>query len=596
MKKHVKKTAVFLAAALLCEAVMPVSALEENVKKQLEAVKSLADLDLDSNAAAIQILLQQCMDLLPDGDPVKATLQSIQVLTDGGSQNTAAVDLLLDGLLQESGGSETETAETAVVAAEGAQGTFAGMVFPDQSSLQGTAGTTFNANLPAFEVPEFLQTQIPVSVFVDVPGDWGNNAASGRSLISYSPVNGSGAISPRAGTLTISYFDMGADEPESAFSNYEKSISDMSVTSDMQSEDISSANLPARKLNFQMNVGANQFACETVCFIYEDTVYAFELMQGQLSAYNYFPVFNQVVQSAEIAGGEAVIETEAPMVEPEVPVETETPVVESEVPVETEAPVVESEVPVETEAPVVEPEVPVETEAPAVEPEVPAETEAPAVEPEVPAETEAPAAEPGTPQAPEGGDISSFQYELNGHTYQFPTPMSEIAPEDIQLDRQIRLPYDISSDADMESGSWTEIINTQYFYFENSLYKEMTGITNMTGYDTVLSEGILTALIDTNGTYLNVVLPGDVHVGSSEADILKGFPAFAGKQLDGVATFVGNDYLYACNVRDDGCNGYAIVRNDDPFYSAVTIICENSVIKEISFECIGAERAKGVFQ
>ena len=583
MKKHVKKTAVFLAAALLCEAVMPVSALEENVKKQLEAVKSLADLDLDSNAAAIQILLQQCMDLLPDGDPVKATLQSIQVLTDGGSQNTAAVDLLLDGLLQESMGSETETAETAVVAAEGAQGTFAGMVFPDQSSLQGTAGTTFNANLPAFEVPEFLQTQIPVSVFVDVPGDWGNNAASGRSLISYSPVNGSGAISPRAGTLTISYFDMGADEPESAFSNYEKSISDMSVTSDMQSEDISSANLPARKLNFQMNVGANQFACETVCFIYEDTVYAFELMQGQLSAYNYFPVFNQVVQSAEIAGGEAVIETEAPMVEPEVPVETEAPVVESEVPVETEVPVVESEVPVETEAPMVEPEVPVETEAPAVEPEVPAETEAPA-------------AEPGTPQAPEGGDISSFQYELNGHTYQFPTPMSEIAPEDIQLDRQIRLPYDISSDADMESGSWTEIINTQYFYFENSLYKEMTGITNMTGYDTVLSEGILTALIDTNGTYLNVVLPGNVHVGSSEADILKGFPAFAGKQLDGVATFVGNDYLYACNVRDDGCNGYAIVRNDDPFYSAVTIICENSVIKEISFECIGAERAKGVFQ
>ena len=583
MKKHVKKTAVFLAAALLCEAVMPVSALEENVKKQLEAVKSLADLDLDSNAAAIQILLQQCMDLLPDGDPVKATLRSIQVLTDGGSQNTAAVDLLLDGLLQESMGSETETAETAVVAAEGAQGTFEGMVLPDRSSLQGTAGTTFNANLPAFEVPEFLQTQIPVSVFVDVPGDWGNNAASGRSLISYSPVNGSGAISPRAGTLTISYFDMGADEPDSAFSNYEKSISDMSVTSDMQSEDISSANLPARKLNFQMNVGANQFACETVCFIYEDTVYAFELMQGQLSAYNYFPVFNQVVQSAEIAGGEAVIETEAPMVEPEVPVETEAPVVESEVPVETEAPVVESEVPVETEAPMVEPEVPVETEAPAVEPEVPAETEAPA-------------AEPGTPQAPEGGDISSFQYELNGHTYQFPTPMSEIAPEDIQLDRQIRLPYDISSDADMESGSWTEIINTQYFYFENSLYKEMTGITNMTGYDTVLSEGILTALIDTNGTYLNVVLPGNVHVGSSEADILKGFPAFAGKQLDGVATFVGNDYLYACNVRDDGCNGYAIVRNDDPFYSAVTIICENSVIKEISFECIGAERAKGVFQ
>ena len=64
----------------------------------------------------------------------------------------------------------------------------------------------------------------------------------------------------------------------------------------------------------------------------------------------------------------------------------------------------------------------------------------------------------------------------------------------------------------------------------------MTGITNMTGYDTVLSEGILTALIDTNGTYLDVVLPGGVRVGGAESDILRGFPAFAGKEMDGVAT------------------------------------------------------------
>ena len=234
-----------------------------------------------------------------------------------------------------------------------------------------------------------------------------------------------------------------------------------------------------------------------------------------------------------------------------------------------------------------------ETEAPEV-PETPVETEAPEV-PETPVETEAPEV-PETPVGTGEEDISSFRYELNGHSYQFPTPMSEIDPSDIQLDRQLELPYDICSDADVESGSWTEIINTQYFYFENSLYKEMTGITNMTGYDTVLSEGILTALIDTNGTYLDVVLPGGVRVGGAESDILRGFPAFAGKEMDGVATFAGSDYLYACNVRDDGCNGYAIVRNDDPFYSAVTIICENSLIKEISFECIGSERAKGVFQ
>ena len=65
--------------------------------------------------------------------------------------------------------------------------------------------------------------------------------------------------------------------------------------------------------------------------------------------------------------------------------------------------------------------------------------------------------------------------------------------------------------------------------------------------------------------------------------------------LDGYAAFRGNELLYACNVRDDGCNGYALIRNDDPYYSALTIICENGIVKEISFECIGSVRAEGVF-
>ena len=353
MKTHkvLRRTALFLSAVLLSEAVMPVSALQEDVEKQLKAVKSLTDLDPDANAAAIGILLQQCMELLPDGDPVKSTLQNIQVLSEGGSQNAAAVDLLLDGLLQGSGEAETEAAASGKTAAEGSQELFSGMVFPDLNALQ---ERVFDAGIPDFQMPELTQTKIPESVLVDVPGDWGNNAASGRSLISYSPVNGSGAISPKAGTLTISYFAMESEDPASAFFSYEKSISDMSVTLDMQSEDLSSASLPAKKLNFQMNVGANRFACETVCFIYEDTVYAFELMQGQLSAYNYFPVFNQVVQSAEIAGESAVIEG---------PAETEVATV-PEGPAETEIPAV-PETPVETEAAAV-PETPVETEAPEV--------------------------------------------------------------------------------------------------------------------------------------------------------------------------------------------------------------------------------------
>ena len=53
MKKHkvLRRTALFLSAVLLSEAVMPVSALQEDVEKQLKAVKSLTDLDPDANAA-----------------------------------------------------------------------------------------------------------------------------------------------------------------------------------------------------------------------------------------------------------------------------------------------------------------------------------------------------------------------------------------------------------------------------------------------------------------------------------------------------------------------------------------------------------------
>lgn len=125
MKKHkvLRRTALFLSAVLLSEAVMPVSALQEDVEKQLKAVKSLTDLDPDANAAAIGILLQQCMELLPDGDPVKSTLQSIQVLSEGGSQNAAAVDLLLDGLLQGSGEAETEAAASRENGCGGKSGT-----------------------------------------------------------------------------------------------------------------------------------------------------------------------------------------------------------------------------------------------------------------------------------------------------------------------------------------------------------------------------------------------------------------------------------------------------------------------------------------
>ena len=558
-RRYRKYVNMCLAILLISTECVPAYALDEKVKEQLAAVKSLVELDYESNAESIRILLDQCIDQLSDDEPIKSTLQSVKLLLATENANTEAVTVLLDTALEEDSQEDEETAadeetgtageasvenETQEKAADSSAETSITpdntgtalndtMVFPDIESVLLNSDTTMDNELPVFEVENYRQTYVPTSVLMDVPGEWGNNAASGRSLVSYSPVNASGAINPKAGTLTISHFAMESDDVEKTFEDYEKSIADMSVTSDMHSEDISTASLPAKKLNFSMNVGANQFTCETVCFIYEETVYAIELLQGQQSSYNYFPVLGEVLQSAEISGKDGAVVTE------------------------------------ET----------VET-ADAAQTEEAAETADAA-------QTE----ETGS----QDKDISSFIYYLNGHEYQFPTPVSEINQGDLNIDRQQYLPYDLSSDADMTSGSWTEIVNTQYFYFENSLYKEMAGITNMTGYGTNVSDGIVTALIDTNGSYLDIVLPGNVHVGSSEKDILNGFPAFASQEMNGNAKFVNNNYLYACNVRDDGCHGYVIVRNDDPFYSAVSIICEDAVIKEISFECLGAERARGVF-
>ena len=61
-------------------------------------------------------------------------------------------------------------------------------------------------------------------------------------------------------------------------------------------------------------------------------------------------------------------------------------------------------------------------------------------------------------------------------------------------------------------------------------------------------------------------------------------------EMNGNSGFRGNELMAACNVRDDGCHGYVLVSNDAPYYSAVSIICDNGVIREISFECIGSAR------
>lgn len=415
------------------------------------------------------------------------------------------------------------------------------------------------SGLPVYEVSSFVETVLHEPVLVAVPGDWGNNA-SGRALTSYSPVNDSGAISPAAGTLTLSYFPMEGTDVRTAFDSYEKDIASLSMTEGMSSEDVQTTNFTARRLDFVMNVGANQFTCETVCFAHEQMLYVIELMQGQQTAYDYFPAYHQVVNSAKVGSDEEISGAAAPADgNPSLAPQTEQTV-------QTE-PAPQTEQTVQTE-PVPQTEQTEQTVQ---------------TEPGVPAGSSLPA------------DIGTFMYEINGQAYQFPTPVSDLAEDALPLDRQLTLPYDFSNDGDMAGGRWTEIVNTQYYYFENAMHKEMAGVTNMSGYPVTLSEGMLTALVDTQGDYARVTLPGGIQVGSAESEILRGFPEFAGMAMDGTASFRGNELLYACNVRDDGCNGYVLIRNDAPYYSAVSIICENGAVREISFECLGSVRAEGVF-
>ncbi len=608
-RKRRRRAAAAITAMLLALSHLAVPAAAEGIPEaaagQLSAAITLTETDLDNNTDTIRILLQQSIDLMGPDNPMTATLQSVMLLLDTGTADAASVSVLLKSVVDSAGElpgdamdsqASTETADSeAIPETQPASETEPAPGMEPAPETQPASGTEpaqeshasiadkrepNEQGLPVYEVSSFIKAIMQKQVLVNVPGDWGNNA-SGRSLTSFSPVNDSGAISPAAGTLTISYFPMEGLDEETALETYAKNIADMSVTTSLTSEKVQAARLSGEKLYFTMTVGANQFTCETFCFAYQGTIYAIELMQGPQTTYDYFPMYDEVVDSAKVGDEEEIREAEAQS-EAGIPVEPE----------DIDEPVIE-----ETDAPVIE-----ETDsqpAPETDGQIIEETDGQIIE-----ETDQPTQETDAPPVPEEivatGDIGTFQYALNGHTYQFPTRVADLAPEDLALNRSLTLPYDFSSDADMAGGRWTETVNTQYYYFENSLFKEMAGVTNMEGYPVPLSDGVVTALIDTQGDYINITLPGDVKVGSAESEILRGFPEFATMPMDGTAAFRTDangheELLYACNVRDDGCNGYVLIRNDDPFYSAVSMICENGIIKEISYECLGTVRAEGVF-
>ena len=542
-----KLTACIMSVFLCVQLSVNAEALSDESIAQIQAAIVLAENDMKANEDSIKILINQCLEQVDPGDPAANTLKSIVTLLDTGNADAMSVTVLLKSLIdgqQESGqqnvDSEQQTAEPSAKEQEASAAV-------NQSSFQEPSYVS-SSGLPVYEAASYVKTIISHSVLVDVPGNWGNNA-SGGALTSYSPVNDSGAVSPAAGTLKFSYFPMeGADE-SSAFDNYEDSIDQLSVTQGLTSEDASAAALPARKLDYIMSIGANQFTCETICFAYDRTMYTIEMWQGQQTEYDYFPLYNNVVDSAEIGDESELTGTEDQISEPY----EETSQDEND--------------------------------------PVPAQ---PGDESQNSENTNSGEGNTGGSSSIPG-DIGTFMYDLNGHVYQFPTAVQNMMEEDLMLDRQKTLPYDFKSDADMAGGRWTEITNTQYYTYQDSQYCEMVGVTNINGYPSILSEGIVTVLLDTRGNSVSLTLPGGIRVGSSESDIPKGFPEFAGMGMDGIGRFRGNELLYACNIRPDGTNGYAIMKNNAPYFSAISIICDHGEVIEIKMECVGSVRAEGIF-
>ncbi len=377
-------------------------------------------------------------------------------------------------------------------------------------------------------------TTLNNTVALQVPSGWGSNLGASDEMVSYSPANHSGATDPGSSTLsTIWYSTENADN--TILDEYIDNIRKEDIFSEVQSEPSIVAGQEGVTLSYVMNVGINSFRCKSACFVYEGNLYTVEMYQGAKSQKDYFPVYENVISSEAIMAGSWNV---AP--------------------------------------PVAEP-----TEAPqAITPSVPA----PAPQSEV---TKAPA-----PPAPSsGGDLGDFSYTINGHAYHFPTMVSDLAPDDLDLDQTLELSYEADP-----SRTGDELINTLYFVLEHFPSRELAGVTNLTGAIAPMAEGVLTALVDTQASSVSLELPGGLGIGSSEASISAAFPEFEGRAMDGLAGFRGNDLLYACNEREDGCNGYVIIRNDAPFCSALSIICENGAIREINFQCLGTETARSIFE
>lgn len=441
-------------------------------------------------------------------------------------------------------------------------------------------------DLPAYTASGYETSSLNSGeVFLSIPEGWGNNTDADMAERKYSPVNQSGAISPEAATLCVNWYETEDDAPLDTFvDNLKKN----NFLSGVSSETTVTAGLDSRRNTYQLTASSNTFDCESVCFLYNDYVYTVEMLQGGRSAYNYFPVYDTVIESLSVgsqAPGTGVVPVEP---DPATPV-PDFPADEPDSP--TPVPDFPAGEP-DTATPV--------PDFPAGEPDSPTPVpDFPAGEPDSP--TPVPDSSTPSPDAAAEllpGDLGSFTYLINGHLYSFPTTAALIKEGDLPIDSSLTLPG--STELSIPSGGQGtgELANSQLFTYHDHVHSELIGISNLTMSEMPIIAGTITSLVDTEGSYVNLTLPGGITIGAQESRISEAFPEFASMKMDGIAGFRGNELLYACNVRPDGTNGYALIRNDSPFYSCLTIICENGAIREINFGCLGKQQAEesGIFE
>lgn len=539
MMRKTRMIAAVLLGALMLQA-GPLAA-SETLTGYLDSIAILIENDAaQTNQEAIMQLLELAEAEVEPGSAAASALTGLKALISSGTTEKETLLTLLAQVGGQASGGETEAAETdntgvpETVETEDTQ--------TAQMQHEGTG-------LPEYVSEDFLWKLLSENASLQVPENWYSND-SGASLVNYSDVSESGHISPAGGTLTTNYYAAEAGNDESAaIEEYADNLSKMKMVSDFRQEDLTLAGLPARHMIYSMAAGANDFTCDSLCVDYNGTVYSVQVTQGAKSSFDYFPMFDNAVNSLTF-GEEAVNlvkqqETEAPQPQ------TETSKPETEMP---------------------QPQT--ETTKP--------ETEMPQPQTEALADAAA-------------DGLASFTYSIDGTAYSFPTNVSDLTQASAWMDLNAEIEYKLKADANL-GGLWTEISNTEYIFLTSTLYQEMIGVTNMSERDITMKEGIVTTLVDTEGDSLSLTLPGEVKVGASEETVGAAYPAFDQLEWDGNAGFIGDrEMIFAKNIRDDGCRGYAFVRGDAPYYSALTIICENGIIREICFECLGSKKAGAIF-